>query len=295
MKYSCEIIKDLLPLYIDNCCSLNSRKVVEDHLAECADCRREWQLATAEVFPSKEIFQTEEANGCRTKEATSAHAMKRGLEKIIRVWLASLLAVTLLVLIGVLGWNQARGSGIGFTNLNQLRLAYLFVDALAERDYEGAFQQLSLEYVREHYVNNWFDEEDLVHFERDAKDVFLDCTQALEQAGGITDYQFVSIHESGDFEYRIKYMVKLAQNIYELSIDVNPKGVCSIMDYDGLLREPSPLTTIGLWSEYLWELYAERYFESDGQGNIINKYGWVMPMTEFWKYAPVEINIKEEP
>ena len=29
----CEIIKDLIPLYLDNVCSEDSRKLVEDHLS----------------------------------------------------------------------------------------------------------------------------------------------------------------------------------------------------------------------------------------------------------------------
>lgn len=39
MKYPCEIIKDLLPLYIDGVCSDESRKAAEEHLAECDECK----------------------------------------------------------------------------------------------------------------------------------------------------------------------------------------------------------------------------------------------------------------
>lgn len=38
MKISCNIIKDLLPLYCDNMCSDDSRAVVEEHLKECEAC-----------------------------------------------------------------------------------------------------------------------------------------------------------------------------------------------------------------------------------------------------------------
>ena len=36
----CEIIKDLIPLYLDKVCSEDSRKLVEEHLAECSECRK---------------------------------------------------------------------------------------------------------------------------------------------------------------------------------------------------------------------------------------------------------------
>ena len=39
MQYECEMIADLLPLYIDGVCSPASKRAVEEHLAECPDCR----------------------------------------------------------------------------------------------------------------------------------------------------------------------------------------------------------------------------------------------------------------
>lgn len=35
----CEIIRDLMPLYLDACCSEGSRKLVEEHIKECESCR----------------------------------------------------------------------------------------------------------------------------------------------------------------------------------------------------------------------------------------------------------------
>ena len=38
MNKNCEVIRDLLPLYADDACSEESRRLVEGHLAECQDC-----------------------------------------------------------------------------------------------------------------------------------------------------------------------------------------------------------------------------------------------------------------
>lgn len=38
MKYNCELIRDLLPLYQDDVCSESSRQTVEEHLKECTAC-----------------------------------------------------------------------------------------------------------------------------------------------------------------------------------------------------------------------------------------------------------------
>ena len=53
MKH-CEVIRDLIPLYVDGCCSENTRTLVEEHLAVCPACKEEYALmkgAFAELSP----------------------------------------------------------------------------------------------------------------------------------------------------------------------------------------------------------------------------------------------------
>jgi hypothetical protein len=52
MKISCEIIRDLLPLYHDGVCSIESRALVEEHLTECESCSSEL-IAMDSVLPIK--------------------------------------------------------------------------------------------------------------------------------------------------------------------------------------------------------------------------------------------------
>lgn len=35
---NCNVVKDLLPLYLDDCCSEESRKLVEEHIKSCGSC-----------------------------------------------------------------------------------------------------------------------------------------------------------------------------------------------------------------------------------------------------------------
>ena len=44
MTYPCGIIKDLLPLYMDNVCNEESRQAVEEHLEECESCRNDYDI-----------------------------------------------------------------------------------------------------------------------------------------------------------------------------------------------------------------------------------------------------------
>ena len=40
MKYNCDLISDLLPLYKDDICSEATKKIVEEHLVECPECKK---------------------------------------------------------------------------------------------------------------------------------------------------------------------------------------------------------------------------------------------------------------
>ena len=40
-KITCNVIKDILPLYIDGVVSEDTQKIVDEHLAECSLCRDE--------------------------------------------------------------------------------------------------------------------------------------------------------------------------------------------------------------------------------------------------------------
>lgn len=43
MKNNCNITKDLLPLYIEDLCSEDSREYVDEHLEECSECMKTFQ------------------------------------------------------------------------------------------------------------------------------------------------------------------------------------------------------------------------------------------------------------
>lgn len=49
MRITCEVIKDLLPLYHDNVCSKDSCKLVEEHLSTCEKCRDELKKINIEI------------------------------------------------------------------------------------------------------------------------------------------------------------------------------------------------------------------------------------------------------
>ena len=49
----CNIIKDLLPLYIDDVCSEESKEIIETHILNCEDCRSEVISMKSDIPPIK--------------------------------------------------------------------------------------------------------------------------------------------------------------------------------------------------------------------------------------------------
>ena len=78
MKNECNIVRDLLPLYIDGAASEDSRKLVEEHTAICEDCgktRREMMLALPE---SRETLVEQDVLKKAAKKLRRKH-MRRGM------------------------------------------------------------------------------------------------------------------------------------------------------------------------------------------------------------------------
>lgn len=55
MKYDHDIIRDLMPLCIDGIASEKSRETVEKHIAECSDCKNEWEQMKKSITPCENI------------------------------------------------------------------------------------------------------------------------------------------------------------------------------------------------------------------------------------------------
>ncbi len=95
MRNECNIIRDILPLYVENIVSEDTASLVEEHLEGCAKCREELKAAKA----AGEIEKTcNSAAGLQEKEAEPLKALKRKMRrKRIHAVLLSFLAAVVLV------------------------------------------------------------------------------------------------------------------------------------------------------------------------------------------------------
>jgi len=67
MKYPCETVRDLIPLYHDNVCSDSSRKIVEEHLEECGLCKSEMEKIDNVTYDNCLQLEREDVVGHHTK------------------------------------------------------------------------------------------------------------------------------------------------------------------------------------------------------------------------------------
>lgn len=101
MKYTCDLIQDLLPLYLDGVCSKGSKIAVEQHLSECASCKENY----AAMCEADEIIIMPTNAEREYQKAASFQSVKKKLRrKQILIVAASivLLAVIAFTVIGVL-------------------------------------------------------------------------------------------------------------------------------------------------------------------------------------------------
>lgn len=68
---NCEIIKDLIPLYIDRCCSEESANEVEKHLKECENCKSLFDMMNSENLKEKnESFEIKKLSKINERKAS---------------------------------------------------------------------------------------------------------------------------------------------------------------------------------------------------------------------------------
>lgn len=100
-KYTeCDIVRELLPLYIEQKTGKESNELIDSHLSGCAECREIYRWMSADLMEQevgKEIAEEQ-----RRKEASGRKKGKRKhLTYAVKCWLA--LGVGLLAYVGLLG------------------------------------------------------------------------------------------------------------------------------------------------------------------------------------------------
>ena len=134
MRVDCQVIEDILPLYVDHLCSRPTEELVNEHLARCEKCRKiKYEMENPTLLPVE--------NRCSTAE----DAVKAGFQKIRKRWMASVLAVLMLlplVGVGTLAYHETQGEGTAFSNLDDIFRCIKFLRHIENGEFELASEMV---------------------------------------------------------------------------------------------------------------------------------------------------------
>jgi len=102
MKYNCDLISDLLPLYKDDICSETAKKIVEEHIAECPDCKKILTSLNDVTIDEKIVKEKEQVIDSQAKFFKRKSALAGSI-------IALIFAIPILVCLIV---NLATGAGL---------------------------------------------------------------------------------------------------------------------------------------------------------------------------------------
>lgn len=117
MKITCNIIEDLLPLYVDEMVSEDSRQLVEEHLKTCPACRKMQE----EMQRENHLSSTGTNSNPSRANTTEAEPLKKIRRRIRKKRITSvLLAVILVVAAGGIGhyWYYDKENYISWDEAN---------------------------------------------------------------------------------------------------------------------------------------------------------------------------------
>lgn len=255
MKVTCKIVEDLLPLYVDNVCSDQSKRAVEEHLQECDKCRK--LIENTQAVPVPHIEPDHPA---------ADKAVKKGFQKIRLRWWVSILLVIVIVPLACLGWNQYHNRGIHYSNVYEYQLGNKFMELLKKGNYEKAYEYIDIDGLKQEWLEEWFEEEELTNFEKDGLAKFCELGRKLDEQGGIESYEYIGISFSGAETdgtkvYRILYRIQFNGSKIIVHLDVSNDGVERFSGGESFVDDP--LAQFSIWAEYLWQDYEGCYYDPE--------------------------------
>lgn len=137
-KMTCEVVQDLLPLYVDGACTQGSKRLVEEHMKGCESCKKQLGEMGAPIEgllaePVQEKTETE------LMLANALKKMRSNSKRVVAVCLAILIAIPLFVFCG----RELTGQGLCLSNLEEFQNVRNTVTAWIEKGSDAAVDSMS--------------------------------------------------------------------------------------------------------------------------------------------------------
>ena len=257
MKLPCKVVEDLLPIYYDGICSVESRTMVDEHVSQCSSC----QKILSELNTDIEVTQE------KVDDLKPLKKIKKRINRIRMRWIAVLLAVISLIPIAFLSWNEYSAQGVALSNQDELSMANVFMTCLTDGDYARAYTYLDIESKKNYWLSDWFTEDELVNMYADGLEKFCALGEKVEEAGGIDAFEYIGTSASygvnfrGSRVHQVSYRIKYGGNEQQIYVDVSENGVSGFSSGGSFLTDP--LAQLCIWGEYLWQDYQGCYYDPE--------------------------------
>ena len=134
----CSIVNDLLPLYADDACTAESKKMVEQHIEECDECRRTLEAMQEPVSVSEAKKLADEFSDFKFIKSIGTASRKTRIRTLIAV----ILVIAILFPFVFLTFNQLENEGLCFTNFDDIRAANELMEIWKTQGIEAASDKM---------------------------------------------------------------------------------------------------------------------------------------------------------
>lgn len=114
----CYIIRDLLPLYLDEVCSKESRKLVEEHLEHCEACRRELEEMKTDLYIGR-VGEPDEDESEAEAEKLLLEGKKALEDKVRKDYQLSLGLLDVILNFGIFVWCIYVSATFGYKTVTE--------------------------------------------------------------------------------------------------------------------------------------------------------------------------------
>ena len=119
VEMNCEVAKDLMTLYVEDMCSLESKKALEEHVKECPACAEALKSVKKELeiesIASKSDYTGENASTLKPMKKVKKSLVRRKRTAII----LGFLLIAVLTGIGFLSYGQVTNRCMSFSAIRR--------------------------------------------------------------------------------------------------------------------------------------------------------------------------------
>lgn len=101
MKYNCDLIQDLIPIYVDDALSDTSKKIVEDHFSECEECSKlfeEIKIEHERAIKKRQEYESQVEDFSRRIKKRRKRMLVMGIVACITVGILASIFITFKIL-----------------------------------------------------------------------------------------------------------------------------------------------------------------------------------------------------